>query len=316
MLTQPCRSDFGLWAKSFGATIERDISRRTTHVVATRDRKTAKVKMAAKKPRIHLVAVEWLIDTFSRWQKPREDFYRIVVEPEENGGHGTQLDKDVLSPFDEDEDRPELSGSETEAENFDTDATNTDTEAEGLRINVPTRVDIGNGGNRSPVEEQTWEDIDAELAEFMQGVSSDSEGDDDDDEDFEDPGDDEERDSDEEEYSKKRKRRNTSTSNDTTLPSDSETSSAGGSAAIKGHGSRLQKRRKKAFERVSSLTNVATVADSDGGLPSPVTGEGEKGGGIDDDEDGGSEYLEDEFEKEMEKEMEQEEEAEETGGDS
>ncbi|KAK1020025.1 CTD phosphatase Fcp1, partial [Friedmanniomyces endolithicus] len=41
--------DLSVWARSFGATVSDNVGKRTTHLIASPDRRTAKVRQAAKK---------------------------------------------------------------------------------------------------------------------------------------------------------------------------------------------------------------------------------------------------------------------------
>ncbi|KAL7268033.1 CTD phosphatase Fcp1 [Rhizina undulata] len=99
-------SDIAVWAKSFGAFVSEIVTSRVTHVIAARSR-TAKVRQAARHPRIKIVSPQWLYDSMSNWRKELEDPYLIQIHPEDrpsslNGLEGeAALDGPVLSSEDE-----------------------------------------------------------------------------------------------------------------------------------------------------------------------------------------------------------------------
>ncbi|KAF2101736.1 hypothetical protein NA57DRAFT_34311 [Rhizodiscina lignyota] len=263
-------SDIALWAKTFGARVQRDLTSSTTHVVATRQRKTHKVKIAARRSKIKIVTVDWLLEAFSTWQKPDEEPYKIEVEPEENGA----ADSSILGALADDENGQILSGED--------DITGTNQEP-----------DFDQGV--SPTDNVDWGDVDDELKEFLGSDSEDEQSDDS-------HASDASGRSRASRTNRKRKRGDLSAEN-------SENESADESATLSGQGSKLQRRKKQAMERVTSLTNMSTATD--GGLPSPDTtgpeeaqrnGEDEgEGEAEDEDEDWGSE-AEAEFEAEFAKE--------------
>ncbi|KAI9831183.1 MAG: Carboxy-terminal domain (CTD) phosphatase [Phylliscum demangeonii] len=139
------RSDIALWAKSFGARVSERITRRTTHLVAARDR-TTKVRLAARRPQIHIVTIRWLLDSISQWRWLDEDPYLIAVDPADReplppstaspsatpsssppGGPGSREgphlapDPLLLSETDADDDDDEDDDNEKEKENGDGD---------------------------------------------------------------------------------------------------------------------------------------------------------------------------------------------------
>ncbi|KAF8436439.1 hypothetical protein BGX38DRAFT_1274476 [Terfezia claveryi] len=89
-------SDIVIWAKTFGATIEENLTSRVTHVIAARSR-TAKVRQAARYHHIHLVTPQWLYDSMSNWKQMPLDPYRIAVHPEDRNPPGAGLPPDLLS---------------------------------------------------------------------------------------------------------------------------------------------------------------------------------------------------------------------------
>ena len=97
-------NDITLWARNFGAKVERDIGRRTTHVVAARNR-TAKVRQAARrgKGKIKVVSPAWLMDCIARWERVDESSYLLNIDEGDSasakGGAGD--DDEILSESEE-----------------------------------------------------------------------------------------------------------------------------------------------------------------------------------------------------------------------
>jgi RNA polymerase II subunit A-like phosphatase len=229
------RSDYSLWIKSFGAVVTTEITRRTTHVIANPDRKTSKVKKAARYPHIKIVNPEWMFQCCTRWEHVEEAPYLIEIDPAERDG----------SPFGELED--------------DSMGATGDDEPEGP-AESPVSLDL---------TEENWESFDAELAEFMNETDTDEENESDSDSVRSDKST-----TSDANPNKKRKRETKSTDVSEAEESDASTPSA----------SKLQRRKKRTMERVTSLTNVTTLAKSSG-LPSPET-TGPEEGQAEDDEKG------------------------------
>lgn len=240
-----------MWARSFGATVYNTLCKRTTHVIASKDRWTMKARQATRYPHMKIVTLSWLFDTFARWKRQPEEPYLIQYGED-----------DSMPPPDENElpdDVGERSGSDDD-EKFGEDGVDTELGSDG-DDELP-----------SPIEElvkvQNWDEWDAELNEFL-GVDADDLTDD-------------ETDGGESDASastassmrntttalngKKRKRENS-------FDRASDTGS-GGEESVNGTAevpeSQLQKRKKRALERTTSLTHVAN-ADVGSGLPSPET---------------------------------------------
>lgn len=108
-------NDITLWARNFGAKVEREVGRRTTHVVAARNR-TAKVKQAARrgKGKIKVVSPAWLMDCIAHWTRADETGYLLNIEESDSasakGGAGD--DDEILS---ESEDPPSSTESEDDS---------------------------------------------------------------------------------------------------------------------------------------------------------------------------------------------------------
>jgi RNA polymerase II subunit A-like phosphatase len=203
-------------------------------VIANPDRKTTKVKQAARYQHIKIVNPEWMFQCCTRWEHVEEMPYAIEIDPAERGG----------SPFGELEDESINATGDEEPEE-------------------PTE---------SPVEldltADNWASVDDELADFLNETDTDDEHND---SDSDSVRSDNSTASDAKQNKKKRKRTTTSTDVSEAEESDSSVTSV----------SKLQRRKKRTMERVTSLTNVVT-ADKSSGLPSPETTGPEEGQGEDD----------------------------------
>ena len=97
ILTIP-RSDFALWIMSFGAEVSTSVNRRTTHVIANPDRKTNKVKSAARYPNIKIVSPEWMFQCCTRWEHVDEGPYIIEMDAADREGSPIgELDDESIS---------------------------------------------------------------------------------------------------------------------------------------------------------------------------------------------------------------------------
>ena len=193
------RSDIALWAKSFGAHVSDRISRRTTHLVAGRNR-TSKVRQAARRG-INIVTPHWLLHSISQWQWLEEEPYVIHVEPEAcepgsgGSGDGNKDDQpDTLSSDNDvdtnDEDVEARNGDNAtkgtvdkgRRENEDEDMLDAEDDDDDYDPDGVRPPDLGD--NPSPIEgfftNYAWKEVDTELAEFL--GSDDDEDEDEDDE--------------------------------------------------------------------------------------------------------------------------------------
>ncbi len=177
-------SDIALWAKSFGAQVDEDIGRRTTHLIAARNR-TAKVRQAAKrgKGKIKVVWPQWLMDSISQWEKLVELPYLINVDEGDTGsGKGGMAEDDeilseseaVASGTESDEDNPltsERSGKAKPSLSINV-GEDEDSDIEGL---IPDDLE----DDKSPVggTEGDWKQMHDELAEFLGSDAEDSDND-------------------------------------------------------------------------------------------------------------------------------------------
>lgn len=283
-------SDIALWARTFGAQIFENITKRTTHVIAARNR-TAKVRQAARRRKIKIVTTQWLFDSISQWQRVDEDSYLIPVHPEDRGEPtssltGSSTPKDGVYYDAKVDDSTILSSSEEDA------GVPTDDEADpstGLRIRTDDIVDDPEGvmpslfeDEQSPVggTNEDWDQMKDELADFLGSDAEDSDGD----SVASDSG-----------ASMRSSKSNISPGGtkrkwEEVEASDSDDRAAevngdtGDTGEMESEGaskdrarSSLEKRVKKAYSRSTSLTNVATVAstpDQSSSLPTPEnTGE-------------------------------------------
>ena len=188
-------SDIALWAKSFGAQVFESISKRTTHVIAARNR-TAKVRQAARRRRIKIVTTQWLFDSISQWQRVDEEPYLIPVHPEDRGEPTSSRsgsspskqgvyydakvdDNTILSSSEDDGDVP----TEDEA---DLPAPIPDHVPAALQIRTDDVVDDPEGvmpydfeDDQSPVggTNEDWDQMKNELDDFLGSEADDSDGD-------------------------------------------------------------------------------------------------------------------------------------------
>lgn len=175
--------DTTLWARNFGARVERDISRRTTHLVAARNR-TAKVRQAAKrgKGRIKVVSPAWLTDSIIRWRKLDEWPYLLNTDEDDSGsGKGGLFEEDDLLSEDESSlgsDDPDFVSAETDflfdrrekpALTLEINETEDESDLEGV---LPGYLE----DEHSPVggTNEDWNRMHDELAEFLGSDAEDS----------------------------------------------------------------------------------------------------------------------------------------------
>ena len=291
--------DTAVWAKTFGATVSENVTKRTTHVVASPERRTAKVRQAAKKGgKIAIVIQNWLFACFSQWKKVNEDPYRIHSDAPANGTAGLPdsfegKDDAMLSSSDDEaaltEDETETG---TDTPNGFRGALEIDTKPEDLMKHLPSE----DRADSSPTEKEEpdyWADINDELDEFL--------------------GSDVEDESDTESV------KSHSTAGLKTPPSQrkrkrdalEDDGAADGEKEEDEDGSRLQKRKKEALARSSSLTQMANMPSSNGSTPAAAVedpgGGGKAGEGHDAEDDDGDDDLEAMLAAEMEKQSEEEE---------
>jgi len=241
--------DLAVWAKSFGATITDNIKKRTTHVIAAPQRRTAKVRQAARHPdRIKIVSQHWLWDCLSQWNRLDEGPYRVHVDIAEEmnksaGPNGSPLqDPEISAMLSSSDDEAAVTEEEGDAPNglSSRDEKHQKDEAE-LAAHMPTmsrEESSPHADDKSMMQE--WAD---ELAEFM--GSDDEDGSESDAESIRSEATTAASDS---TPSGKRKRPDTDGADTNGEESDASVSD-----------SRLQKRKRKALARTSSLNNATAT---------------------------------------------------------
>lgn len=243
-----------------------------------------------KHPQIKIVSKEWLDLCFSTWKRVDEAPFLIKVKldrnPAESSGVTESLDELDAGIFSGEDDNNDDTGDE---------------------LPTPTAEEAPNGDPVRELAQAEWDDINNELEEFMgtdfddsdsesqagsEGVQSDG----DDDGEGQGQGEEDGADEDEEENNatdgapRKRKLAEVDGSGGV---GDGDGDESDASTTSK-TGSKLQRRKKRALERVTSLTNVVNATKSphktESGLPSPETTgpEEEQANGTEDGEDGGS----------------------------
>jgi len=184
-------ADISTWAKTFGATITDKLTRDVTHVVAARAG-TAKVKQAVKRG-IKVVGTSWLIESMQRWRKLDERPYLLEGAGKQTYDGSSELG-DTVDKVNVTARDFLLSSSEGESTEFDTED---DQQPARKKLKLDTSGDHGGGGGEEDVlmpstaedefiddgspltiDQDEWDDIDAELKEFM-GSEADSESDND-----------------------------------------------------------------------------------------------------------------------------------------
>jgi RNA polymerase II subunit A-like phosphatase len=217
--------------KSFGAEVSLDVNKFTTHVVANPDRKTTKVKKAARYPNIRIVNAEWMTQCCTQWRHVDESPYLIELDEADRGG----------SPF----------------EGLEDDSINVTGDEDGAEpIESPVQLDMS---------ADQWKSMGDELDDFL----NDSDGT----EDASASDTDSIQSTNSTNSNSKRKRKRETDSNGESDEEESDTSVTSAS--------KLQRRKRRTMERVTSLNTVVN-ADKSSGLPSPETTGPEEEQGEDD----------------------------------
>ncbi|KAL8721342.1 MAG: hypothetical protein Q9225_001954 [Loekoesia sp. 1 TL-2023] len=175
-------SDLAMWAKSFGATIEEEITKRTTHLIAARNR-TAKVRQAVKKGRgkIKIVGPQWLVSSLSQWTKLDEKPYLLDVEEAETS-HPTSEAQDEDQPLSESEDV--ATENEDEENDQQDDLAKKAKPTLSIAIGDEEESDVEGvlpddlEDQQSPVggTDEDWDNMNAELKDFLGSEAEDSDG--------------------------------------------------------------------------------------------------------------------------------------------
>lgn len=213
------RSDVGQWARSFGAKVNPNLTKSTTHVIADKDRRTSKVRQAAKHSHIKIVDRHWLLECFSRWLRIDEDDYLIPVEDDHRRASSLPVENgdDNISLSDADERPSHIVVEEVLPD--DDEVPDPESPIEALVGNIE------------------WNDFDKELDEFMGSDDTETE------------------DSEAEESDSSSQKSKPASQNGT---SQKRKSSALGEEEETA-GSRLEMRKKRAFGRTTSLTVVESA---------------------------------------------------------
>lgn len=175
-------TDSAILARSFGARIEENVGKSTTHVVAARNR-TLKVRKAIKRGKgsIKIVNPQWLTDSVNRWSKVDERPYLLDTEGK-NGPH--EDDDDILS--ESESPAPSESGEETDTSSrpskptltlkTKSNETDLDTDESDVEEVNFSELDVDEA---SPVggTNEDWSGMNDELAEFLGSDPEDSDGD-------------------------------------------------------------------------------------------------------------------------------------------
>ena len=168
--------DLTIWAESFGAEIDLDVRKKTTHVVARRTG-TAKVKQALKKKNVKVVKEAWLWRCFSEWRKVDETPYLLEPRQQQDSGKSKTDEDDFLKGW--------LSTSEDDSESNTTQNGDNDTDSErpGKKLKLDTDIptdddeivgdidgdDADSKPDHSPLtlDNEERDEIDQELKDFL-----------------------------------------------------------------------------------------------------------------------------------------------------
>lgn len=178
-------SDIALWAKSFGARVEEQISsRRTTHLIAAKNR-TAKVRQAVMrgKGKIKIVNTKWLVDSISQWKKLDETPYLLKTDDGEAGKPFPGEESEILSESEEPESAIATDTDMTEDEGGDrvasgprltikTDYATDDEDLDSVLPNDTLDAESPVGGTN-----EDWKDMHNEMEEFLGSDADDSDAD-------------------------------------------------------------------------------------------------------------------------------------------
>ena len=240
-----------MWSKDFGATISGQINKRTTHVIAARHRRTAKVRQAARYPKIKIVGVDWLHECFVQWKQVDETPYLIHTDANQHISPQELADGSLLEDVEDAED-VNLS---SEEENIDTPLGDSDDNMEEQPNSV--EKDLEALEPKSPMVErsliggtdQDWRNMHDEMEEWLAESGSSGDSEDDSSTDGDDDGDDDDDDNVDNGNNKKSDRKD----NNNTATDD------GGSSS-----SRSRRRKRKRIPPGTASANSTDAEESDG----------------------------------------------------
>ncbi|KAI9822321.1 MAG: Carboxy-terminal domain (CTD) phosphatase [Pycnora praestabilis] len=243
-------SDIAFWAKSFGAQIVEDVGKRVTHVVAARNR-TAKVRQAARRPRINIVTTQWLFDSISHWQRLEEEPYLIPVHPEDRTGPASSPGDTSLRTLEGAQVDAKLDNNATLSSSEEEDGSS---EEENGKLSLKTQGfdDLEQVGPPDLADDDSpigvdWNGMNEDLKEFLGSENEDSDSE-----------------SMTSELSirdvKKHKRKRSASSSPESTEGEDDL-----------NGSSLSLRKKRALDRTTTLKEVSVANDRSSSLPSPET---------------------------------------------
>jgi RNA polymerase II subunit A-like phosphatase len=288
-------SDLGFWARTFGAVVSTPLTRSVTHVVADPQRRTSKVRQAARMAAqaaaqgraasaVQIVDKGWLLASFSAWERAPEAPYRIVVDDEPLAvSVGDVGDRDVGGAAGV-EKKPRLADLTIKdpkwaLEDDDEDLIEDEEMLDELASPIEDiMADIGG---------DQWDQWDDELREFLEDDESDVGGDRAAPTSTPTPPDIMVTEHDDEPAGGRNKRKRDTADVEGASPRDPAAEPPLPVVVVEPE-SELQRRKKRAFERTSSLTQVANAAaeaDADleaGGRQTPLNS---RRGGRDDEDD-------------------------------
>ncbi|KAL8925173.1 MAG: hypothetical protein Q9208_003678 [Pyrenodesmia sp. 3 TL-2023] len=176
------QSDLAMWAKSFGARVEEKISKRTTHLVAARNR-TQKVRQALKrgKGKVKIVSPQWLVHSLAQWTKLDEKPYMLDVQETETS-HGSSEGLNEQHMLSESEDV--ASDNESDDNEAPKDPSSKAKPALSITVGDGDESDL-EGVEPDPLEDdkspvggtkEDWDNMQAELDDFLGSDGEESEG--------------------------------------------------------------------------------------------------------------------------------------------
>ncbi|KAL9602989.1 MAG: hypothetical protein Q9219_001514 [cf. Caloplaca sp. 3 TL-2023] len=175
-------SDLAMWAKSFGATIDEEITKRTTHLIAARNR-TAKVRQALKrgKGKIKIVSPQWLVNSLAQWSRLDEKPYLLDID-ETDAVQSTNETQRQDQPLSESEDV--ISEVESEGDAPQPDARKKAKPTLSIAVGDEEESDVEGvlpddvEDEHSPVggTNEDWDNMHAELEDFLGSEAEDSDG--------------------------------------------------------------------------------------------------------------------------------------------
>ncbi|KAL8735642.1 MAG: hypothetical protein Q9166_000811 [cf. Caloplaca sp. 2 TL-2023] len=170
-------SDLAMWAKSFGAKIEEEVTKRTTHLIAARNR-TAKVRQALRRGqgKVKIVGPQWLVDSLAQWTKLDETSYLLDIEDTETSQMRNEAHED-------DELLSESEDVASDAEDEASDPKERSKPALSIKVRQDVESDLDDllpdelEDQDSPLggTHEDWDDMNDELKDFLGSEAGDGE---------------------------------------------------------------------------------------------------------------------------------------------